>query len=219
MNILVPKSLTQFDITKPLGMKNPGGGMGTKYSRVRDLLSQRYPNIRLVSDIDEIDSDSVIVDAFWFASNPKEKVDAFLDKEFRFSLLYGSQENLLTWPNTPRKKLLGSITHITHNCRYQQNLYRVCGIYHSRFLCDPVPEHIFYPAPKNPRIFCSGQISWEKNTIELIKLYRILQEETDIKTCYAGTATLWGENVCSTAKSMRNRLETDLQEVTDDFLW
>ena len=216
MRLLYPEAVSRFDIARAPGMTNAGGGMGTKASRVEEVLRQRYPDVRRVSALEEVDSDAVIVDALWFVNDYEGKVESFLNRKFRFSMLYGSQECILSWPAKYRAQLLAGITCVTHNCEYQRAMYRSCGIFHSQYLCDPVPEHIFYAAPKVQRVFASGQISWEKNTRALIELYRALQG-SGIETCYMGSATMWGENVSSSAMSMRYRLESELQSVTDIF--
>lgn len=216
MNLLVPESVARFDLSRAPGMTNPGGGMGTKYARAEEVLSRRYPTVRRVWELEQIDTSSVIVDALWFPGEMEEKIDAFLARGFRFSMLYGSQENLLSWPERLRQKLLSDIDVITHNCEYQRAMYRSVGIYHSQFLCDAVPEEVFSPAPKEPRIFASGQISTEKNTPALIELFYWLQD-LDIQTCYMGSATLWGESVSSSAVSERYQLQAELESVTDEF--
>ena len=217
MRILVPEAVAQFDLRMPVGNRNPGGGMSVKYARVEEALRQRYPDVRRVSTLAEVETESVIVDALWFLDNLASKVDAFLTRKFRFAMLYGSQECLLTWPNKHRVKLLSGIDVITHNCDYQRAMYRACGIHHSQFLCDPVPEHVFYPAPKVPRIFASGQISIEKNTPALIALFEMLQG-SGIETGYLGSATMWGETVSSASVAMRYRLQSELEAVTDTFM-
>ena len=216
MKILVPDAIASYDIAHAPGMSNPGGGMGVKFARVEEVLRQRYPDVARVSSLAAVDTDAVIVDALWFVNDYQKNVDDFLARNFRFALLYGSQECLLTWPNAWREKLIAGVTCVTHNCDYQRAMYRACGIYHSQFLCDPIPEHIFYPAQKARRVFASGQISAEKNTAAVIELFTALQG-SGIETCYIGSATMWGENVSAAAVSQRYRLEGELQAVTDVF--
>ena len=151
MEMLVSTSAVNFDLARVPGVFNPGGGMGVKYARVEEVLRARFPSIRRVSSLDSC-GDDVIVDALWFVGKRAKRVEAFLEQDFRSVLLYGSQEYLVEWPHEERQRLFESVTWVTHNCAYQLALYRATGIYQSQFLCDPVPEHLFYPAKKVPRI-------------------------------------------------------------------
>lgn len=221
MDILVPASVAQYDLSRPPGNANPGGGVGVKYARVEEVLQRRSPSVRRVSALESIRSDFVIVDPLWFnwnnRDNREEKLEAFLQMAFPHVLLYGSEQNLLRWPARLREKLVSQVSWITHNCRYQRDMFRACGIYQSQYLCDPVPEHIFYPVQKERRIYASGQISWEKNTEALIEVFLYLQG-SGIETCYIGSASTWGDGDCPAADMRRQELASELEEVTDVFL-
>ena len=217
MKLLVPERMVKFDLGLPAGLRNAGGGVGVKWARVEEALRLRYPDISRVSSLDEVEGDAVIVEPFWFGSDYKDSVKAFLERKFQFSMVYGTQEELIRWPASLRNALLENVTCITHNCEYLRKIYQCCGIYHSQVLCDPVPSHIFYPTQKVQRIFASGQISWEKNTESVIALFRALRG-SGIETHFLGSATMWGETGISDDNvALRFRLQSELQSVTDVF--
>ena len=223
MDILVPQPVAAYDLAQPPSLANPGGGVGVKYARVEQALAQHYSvrRVHLLEDVQVSADDVLIVDALWFNWNNQdvreEKLARFLQCNFSRVLLYGSEQNLLRWPANVRYQLLDNVTWVTHNSAYLQAMHRVAGVHHSRFLCDPVPETLFYPEQKYRRIYASGQISWEKSTDKVVEVFALLKD-TDIQTCYIGSATTWGDGDCSAADAERKRLEQELRSVTDVFL-
>ena len=218
IDILVPDTIARYDISQPPGPANAGGGMSVKYARVEEALSMRY-TVRRLSDVEDVNADIVIVDPLWFTwgGDIDEKTEAFLCCGFERVLICGSESNLLYWPHRLRARVvIQDATWRTHNSRYQRQFLRTCGIYDSQYLCDPVPESLFYPATKAPRIYASGQISWEKRTESLVELYTYLQG-SHVETCYVGSATTWGDDDNPESLSERFRLQALLQDVTDTF--
>ena len=192
------------------------------------MLSRQHA-VRRVYRLEDIQSDFVIADATWFVwDNPQDinnAVQSFVECGFPRVLLYGSEHSFMSFPSLLRDALTDACTWVTHNCKYQRNLYRMCGIYDSVYLCDPVPEDIFYPGLKQNRIFASGQISHEKSSEALIRLFELLRH-SGIETCYAGSATTWGDKTSALGQDFhsperskdRFRLQQDLEDVTDVFL-
>lgn len=222
IDILLPEKIARYDLSKPPGPDNPTAGMGVKYARVEEALRQRYPDARRVWEIEKVKAETVIVDPVWFrcaTEGPPERmavVEKFIQHGFKRVLLAGSEQFLMVFPDEVRQALMPHVTWVTHNSTYQQNALRSRGIYHSEFLCDPVPD-AFFPAEKVPRVYTASQISWEKCSHDLIKVYAALQY-TDIETVYVGSATMWGENVTDTELATRYRLQTELRAVCDVFL-
>lgn len=219
IDLLIPSQIVDYDLAQPPGYANAGGGMGVKYARVAEALSRRY-TVRRISTLEEVRGDIVMVDPLWFywEKDLQKTAEEFLYHGFERILVCGSEQNLTYWPAGLRHRLVVEEARwITHNSEYQRNLFRACGLFRSQFLCDPVPEHIFYPAPKVRRIYASGQISWEKRIGDLVELYGYLQG-SDIETCYIGSATTWGDDHNPEALSERFQLQAALEEVTDVFL-
>ena len=219
IDILIPEAIVGYDLALPPGHSNAGGGMAVKYARVEEALASLY-TARRVSALEDVTADIVIVDPLWFCwgMDFEEAAEAFCCAGLERVLICGSEQNLLTWPARWRAEIVHRQARwCAHNTRYQQRLFRVAEIYDSEFLCDPIPEHVFYPAEKEPRIYSSGQISWEKRTGDLVELFTYLQG-SDIETCYIGSATTWGDNDYPSAVSERHRLQSALEDVTDIFL-
>ena len=216
IDILLPETIASFSMSKPPGPENPTAGMGMKYARVQEVLSRRY-KVRRVSELSEVSEDFVIVDPVWFNSNPHERADAFLQCGFGRVLLYGSEQSLAKLPASVRLRLADEATWVTHNTQYLQKLHQVMGISDSWYLCDPVPEHVFYPAKKEFRVYASGQISREKSIPLLIEIFGYLAP-TNIETCYIGSASLWGAEPLVASRKSQMLLERELRAVTDTFL-
>ena len=218
IDILVPKAIVGFDAQKPVGDSNAGGGMGIKYARVEEALLHRYPSVSRISRLDKVTADVVMIDPTLFVWGTTVPTVAELQElEIPFSLLSCEEQTIMGLPNRNRRDLVKSSTWITHNGVYLRSMLRSCGIYQSQFLCAPVPEHLFYPAKKVPRIVAIGQVSWEKNTEAVIDIFRALQG-SGIETVYIGSATSWGLSDYFETTSLRHRLEDSLREVTDVFL-
>ena len=145
IDLLVTESSSRYDVLAPPGDNNSGGGMGVKYARVCEVLSRQHA-VRRVYRLEDIQSDFVIADATWFVwDNPQDinnAVQSFVECGFPRVLLYGSEHSFMSFPSLLRDALTDACTWVTHNCKYQRNLYRMCGIYDSVYLCDPVPEDI-----------------------------------------------------------------------------
>ena len=219
IDILIPDFIEQYDLSRPPSRSNPGGGLGVKYARVEEVLSRRY-KVRRVSSLEAVRSDFVIVEPLWFEWGEvgwEKRWGDFLGHAFDRVLVFGSDQTLFRCPQYLREGILQNVDWVTHNCDYQRNMFAVGGIYDSLFLCDPVPEHVFYPAQKARRVYASGQISSEKRTGDLIELFGYLQGSS-IETCYIGSASTWGDKENPFAVANRAQLARELEAVTDVFL-
>lgn len=225
LTLLVPDTAARYSLERPPGLRNPGGGVGIKYARMEQMLSQAY-HVQRTSQLELVDTDFVIVEPLWFSwiedarTTPAAidtRLKAFLERMFRNILVCGSEHELYLWPYRRKQDLMTAAHWITHNSTYQRHLFQAAGIPNSRPLSDPVPEHVFYPSIKQNRIYAASHISWQKNTKALIELYRALQD-TDIETVYAGSAQTWGDDPSEVTLTDRYRLEAELREVTDIFL-
>ena len=222
IDILLPENMAKHDTSKAPGMQNPMVSMGGKYAHVEEALRLRYPDVRRVFDVDDIDANLVIVDPVWFrpphhtANERLEHLERFLRKGFSRVMLYCSDASLMVMPDRLRRQLIPAVNWVTHNSIYQQHALRTRGIYHSEFLCDPIPG-IFSPSRKEKRVYMAGQINWEKRTADLIRIYDALRY-TDFETVYLGSATLWGEQQAEAEMSTRFRLQSELREVCDVFV-
>ena len=219
MQLLIPPHMAGYDLTRAPGPQNHGGGVGVKYARMQQALSTLYPAER-ISSLEDVTADTVIVDWLWFGyqgfHTRADAIDAFIQKGIRNVMLCGSETNVLCWQPQLLTKLLKSVRWVTHNCEYQRQMYRSAGIYDSHYLCDPVPERLFYPAQKAARLIASGQVSWQKRSEAVSQLFMLLKG-SGIETCYLGSATLWGDKESEVAQADRFRLERDIEQAADIF--
>ena len=220
VDILVPGTIADYDLSKPPGLDNPTAGMGVKYARVEDALRRRYPNARRVTHLEDVSAEVVMVDPLWFRNaahdNRLRIADEFVQKGFNRSILYASDHYLMTMPDELRRKIIPNVTWVTHNSDYQRNAFRSRGIYHSEYLCDPIPD-VFAPTTKVPRVYTASQVNWSKRIDDLIEIYEILHP-THVETVFVGSATMWGHTGSGAESSQRYRLQDALKEVCDVFL-
>lgn len=220
IDILLPMAVANYDMSKPPGPDNPTCGMGLKFARVEDALRRRYPDVRRVSNIEDVTAETVIVEASWFRMPTREerlaRLDTFLRKAFSRVLLYGSEQFPMVMPDEIRRALIPNVTWVTHCSAYQKEAFRTRGIFHSEYLCDPIPD-MFAPTPKVQRIYTASQIGWDKRTQDLIEIYKALRY-TDIETVFIGSATMWGDRVGAKEQSLRFRLQAELREICDVYI-
>ena len=211
INILCYGDWKYYQLESQPGPKNKGGGPFTKYARLNT-----FPEVELILKPEEATRGIVFADWLYFHENKNisdEKVKSFLELEADFKGIIGTELKFLTWLDTLRSKLIKNVDCITHVNAYQRDLYKTVGIENSKFLADPVPEHLFYPAQKQRRLVCMGKIGWNKRTQLVIDLFKALKD-TSIETCYLGGASMWG----SKENLYANELQKDLEEVTGVFI-
>lgn len=215
LDFLLPERFADYDLAKPPGFNNRGGGVGTKYARVEEAGGDDY-ECRRIHDLDQIESDIVFADWLWFCVGEeiqlKEQVKSFaaLDK---MKVLYGSELSVLRWPRQTLERLLDSVHVVTHNTDYQKSLYRIVGIYNSLFLCDPIPSR-FRPDQKARRLVCMGQIEESKRSAAVLDIFQRLSE-TEIECIYLGGPTLWGSpNYARKA----NDLASAIEDIADMYI-
>ena len=152
IKFLVPSKFAKYDLSRPPGLRNTGGGMGVKYARVEQ--ASRIHFCQRITSVDEIEPDDIVfADWLWFvASDGIDKVDCvkpFIELP-NVKGIYGSELSVLTWAGKLLDQAIANADVITHNTEYQRQLYRVLGIYTSRFWCDPIPCLLYTsPSPRD----------------------------------------------------------------------
>ena len=198
MNIrfLVPEPYHNYDLSRPPGTSNLGSGIGVKYARVEEACGvyMKTPAKRIWRTEDAEGADIVFADWLWFCVGRVDRdaqIGAFLKLPMP-KAIYGSEMCALGWPRNTVRALVDHVQLVTHCCDYQRRLYRVMEIYHSAYLSDPVPDHIFYPSPKKKcRLVCVGQISEAKRSEKVVELFQRLKG-SHVQTVYIGNVRMWG---------------------------
>lgn len=193
LRFLVPKNYSMYDLTRPPGTTNMGSGIGVKYARVEEAASQLHDAKRIFDVADADGADIVFADWLWFcvgSVDVNHQIDSFLRLP-QPKVIYGSELCALGWGRNLLNGLVNNVQLITHCCDYQRRMYGVMGIYHSTYLCDPVPP-VFRPDPvKVPRLVFMGQISAAKRSHLVIEILQGLKG-TGIETAYIGNVRMWG---------------------------
>ena len=215
INVLVCEDWRDHRLDEPPGPKNRGGGPRVKYARMRS-----FPDIDLILSVDEVTHDVVFADWLYFGSiyldnrdNANERLKGFMELDVPVRGILGTELAALRWPALVREKLLEYVDVVTHVNEYHRRMYKYAGIQQSRFIGDPVPEYTFYPAQKEKRLVCMGQIGWHKRSDLVLELFTRLKD-SDIETCYIGSAKMWGYYEDSDALAMQEQIEA----VADVFI-
>ena len=106
IKFLVPSKIATYDLSRPPGLRNRGGGMGVKYARVEE--ASRIHFCQRITSVDEIEPhDIVFADWLWFVASD-DKVDAV--KSFielpNVKGIYGSELSILNCQSKLVKQLI-----------------------------------------------------------------------------------------------------------------
>ena len=187
------------------------GGMQSKVYRVREALDLGFPGSKVVSEVEDIDANVVLVEPLRFFMRPGDGTLEKLKELDAKKILYGSEFAPLRVPPSVRNALFEACDLITVNCKFLQNLFAYIGWEETHLLVDPYPTDVFClpPSPdiRKNRVIAGGQISWQKNTMHLIEVFKRLNGV--VERVYIGSGTLWGKF------DFQKRLEDELFEHTD----
>ena len=220
LTFLIPSHFVDYDLKKPMGPANIGGGVALKYARVEEAGPPEFNCVRIGSTNDIKPDDVVFVDWMWFCIT-RDESEGIVDRVKQFveipnpKIIYGSEFCVASVPYKTIVPAIESANMVLHNSDLLRKLYRTIGIYNSRFLSDPVPP-IFSPVMnKKPRIICMGQISEAKNTEAVITIFEGLRG-TGIERYFLGGISLWGEKELEYKWAID--LQNEIEAVSDVFL-
>ena len=223
LDILTLPQFLNLDIQAPRGHENSGGGMACLMNAVKSVLSTRYI-VRQVTDISELESDFVIVDAVHLAYlSPTgdfqydKIVEQFKDMKAahptRKMLLWCAEKTLLRIPHTTRTEFLKHVNAIAVTVPYIENLLKAVNVYSVGYLCDCINPDLFRPAAeKEMSLIAVGALKHIKNIEWILEVFNRL-EDTGIKRIYLGSAELWS----SENRSEDQTLIEHIQDTTE--LW
>jgi len=219
LKFLLPAKFVNYDLLKPPGPNNIGGGVGVKYARIEEAGGEEYRCTR-IAETGAVEADDIVfADWLWFCATDgksmSDQAKAFIELQ-NPKCIYGSELCVLTWPQKLIQRLIENADLITYNTEYQRELYRVIGIHNSRFLCDPVPESLFFPSlhKMQRRLVCVGQISEAKRSIAVLKIFEKLRD-SGVERFYIGGSMAWG-NKYSYKKDAQ--LHNQIKAVSDSFI-
>lgn len=227
MYLLVPKQISRYNLYEPPAPRiNPGGGMGVKYARVVEAARPLWSAKRIHSLDGMPRTDFLLVDPLWFEWQAKrgdesfrERVKAVEDFDAKYKVWYGSELSFMSWNANQINLVMKVFDMATHNCGYlkqMQTYFNHEMLNESMLLCDPTPEYLFYPARKENRIIAMSQISWIKQTSEVVKIFKGLKD-SPIETIYVGSANLWSDSEAEDQVLNRFQLECDIRSSSDIF--
>ena len=219
LKFLLPAKFVDYDLLKPPGPNNIGGGVGVKYARIEEAGGEDYRCTR-IAETSAVEADDVVfADWLWFCATDGKSISdqakAFIELQ-NPKCIYGSELCVLTWPQNVLQRLVEHTDLITHNTAYQRNLYEVIGIYNSRFLCDPVPAPAFAPSAqkKRRRLVCMGQISEAKRSDAVVEIFERL-EGSEVERCYIGGCMAWGTGY---QDKRSGQLHKQIESLSDLFI-
>ena len=223
IDLLTIPRFTDYDVSIPSQSQKGGGGMPIKIARVGAILKENFPRSKVVTQFEELSSDYIIIDAAYcqiLTSANKERWGKFLEflknRPDAIKLLMCSELSLMRMLPDDVKELVQSVDHIAVNCHFLQKVLVYQDIYAARILCDPIPDEFFEPATaeREPAVVALGNISWYKNSMQVIDVFRELEGQ-GVKRIYLGSAAFWGD---SRNLETAARLQQELYDVCDEVI-
>ena len=170
------------------------GGMQSKTYRVREALDFDFPGSKVVSDISGISAPVVLIEplSFFMMAEPEKELDKlkFITAK---KIVYGSEFAPLRMTPSMRDQLFDQVDTVTANCYFLKSLLKYIGINATHILTDPMSDIFCLPSDPNQRqnrVVAMGQVSSEKNTAQVIEVFKAL--EGACERVYIGSASLWG---------------------------
>ena len=174
-----------------------GGGIHVKTWFVSEALSRTH-GVRLITNTSEIENNVVLIEPLRFrlgVPEYEEDVPALLKgltETKAKKILFCTEKTILTFSPSLRNSLLSCVDVVTASCEYQKALMKYIGITPKCIVRDPISDIYLSPIAfdhKETQLVASGQISWYKNTIQCIEVFKRLAGV--IKRVYIGSKGLW----------------------------
>lgn len=196
----------------PPSRLNRGGGISMKVHRVSEAWSPYY-DVLMTERFEEETCNTLVLDPLIvrYAREPEAVAEKYENHKAALKILYCSEQALLELPFERRKQLVNASSVVTSCCSFQEKQLSMMGIRTKR-LCDPIPPVFLNPTiDKEVSVMGIGQISHEKNTPQMIEVFKALSEQ-GVKTIYMGSASLWDE-----ASAEGLKLESELRQYSTEF--
>lgn len=188
------------------------GGMASATYRTLEALSEVYPATRVISNTKEISAGTLVIEPLILTMPPAEGdethdeiikgIESYKGKK----ILYCSEKAMLRMAPPIRQRLVAAVDCITANCLFQRDIFKYIGVNVQHILPDPIPLH-FVPhesVKKEKKIVAMGNISHEKNTPQLIEVFKALNGQ--VERVYIGSCGLWNPD------TSKNHVGLQLQE-------
>ena len=199
IDVLTIPQFGSFSLDVPTkSTKHGGGGMATKMARIQKILDLNFPGGQVISNMNNIDSNNLIVDMSWFEAavqsgdwfHVKEK---FKELNLRKVLAMCSEKAILRISHTNLREVCSVVDGFTSNCKFLSKMFptEITGV--PATLTDPIPDSFFENVDYEKRdldVVAMGHVSWFKNSHNVSSVFEELQSR-GIKTAYIGSAGLW----------------------------
>ena len=203
---------------KPSRQRN-AGGMQAKTYRVSDALEEYFPGSKTVHKLEDITANIVLVEPLWYILKPEHEPIEYWERQMEAlkqvqakRVLFGSEFSVLRVHPYWRKALVNQADIVTVNCDFLRNLFGYAGITGPELLTDPMDSRFVPgPIPRQKRVVAMGSISWMKNTMHLIEVFKRL--EGQVERVYIGSGRLWGY-----IDKKNDELQAELFEHTDRII-
>ena len=206
-----------YDLSRPPGTDNPGGGVATKTQRVLEAASEwMITGTEKFSQAEKYHTALIEPLVFCHKENMtlEEKVEAYEGLDC-IKVLYCTEMAFIRLPKPFRDAIVAASDHITCVNHYHRDVFHKFGVRVDSILCDPVPEEVFSPGETKERvIIAANRIDWKKNMVDLIRSYEQLRAETDFKLEYIGLDDMWGHERVDPRNS---EFIHQLQDLCDTF--
>lgn len=178
----------------------------SEYTRSSGMTSKVWNVHRAIPEIrvrDRIEESAIVhlVEPLWFVNKTDERLQSIKDSQ-ELTLLWAEEQELSRWNGNEMENVFNSVNGIAVcNEYYKQVITEFVGYRKIHVLRTPIDSHWFQPAtgPKEPFIVGIGQISHEKNILDLCDLFKRVRnldygDKPKLQSVYIGNSEMWAEN-------------------------
>lgn len=223
LQFLTLENYAGYDLEK-LPSENPqGGGMSMKWARIEALCNHYFIDYELNTAHDGISDDAgLVMDVdyvyhLWRTGGFEAFMDWLVNRQSRTVLMCTTRMAL----RMPKNVLVGVVNEcsaVGSSCKFVQRLLRYHGV-SSQLFVDPILDSYSENAvgvERENRVIATGQISWFKNTRQVIDVFTALKD-SPIRTMYVGGAGFWSNHfVNDSSMSMQHELERICDEYIEE---
>lgn len=183
-----------YDLNKPDGkQRTMGGGMTVKVARLREIFADRFPGVRFISSLEDIEERHIIVDSmFCHSLHDRAGYDILLDTlRSHYSVLACYELAMMKMGADKAFELANAASVVTANCEFLQKVLGYQGVARTTLVPEPVPDEFFQANSDRERaVVAMGQIAWFKNSGRVAEVFKLL-EGSGIKRIYIGSCKFW----------------------------
>lgn len=199
---------TNYDTSRGMSSKNPGGGVSVKIEN----LVRAMPTIRIVTDIADV-GNITITEPLWFTASDdfNERVEAYQVYK-GLKILWTSDLSFTKWKGEKREAILDATDVVAGNSPYMRDILSIYAEDKVAYLTDPFDiRQVEIQPVREHSIYANSHIIIEKGINDIIDIYTGLQG-SGLERIFIGSTDNWGMTI---NPETSHKLDAELEQVCD----